>query len=327
MMVHVPAPALPPETRNGGLCQPEIVKGAGRQKHMRGESAAEKIRSVETPEGTFTVRLVLDDFGRIYPGMVRYTVEVVRDAETVYTYAINSYEVPPGSPIDARKTAEIVFSALAQDVASRPGTYTRPRVFTRPLPGSGTCDVVILQGSPRRYGNSARIASWCDDEAARAGRSSRVVYLQEMDIRPCIGCYTCYNYGCCPVDDDMPGIIRALESASVLVVCTPVYTSTVPAPLKAVMDRCQWLHAREKVLGSEVHARGLLVAVAGRRGADPFVCVTRVVDAFMENLRIRPAARVLVGDLDRARDVRAIAGAEDEIRAALRALIAPGDEG
>lgn len=291
------------------------------------ESAAEKIQTIETPEGTFTLRLVQDDLGDIYPGMIRYTVEVLRGTETVYTYAINTYESAPESSLfDTRKAAEIVFARLAHDVASRPHLYTRPRVFTRPLPGTGTADVVILQGSPRRFGNSAKVASWCDDEATRAGLTSRVFYLQEMEIRPCIGCYVCYDQGYCPVEDDMPPIIRALESASVLVVCTPVYTGTVPAGLKAVIDRCQWLHAREKVLEKEVHARGLLVAVAGRRGAEPFVCVTRVVGMFMENLGIRPTGPVLVGDLDRVRDVEKIEGAEGDIRAALRALLAPRDE-
>jgi len=292
-----------------------------------GESAADKIRTIETPEGTFTLRLVLDDLGSIYPGMIRYTVDVLYGNETVYTYAINTYESAPESSLfDTRKAAEIVFARLAHDVATRPHLYTRPRVFTRPLPGTGTADVVILQGSPRRFGNSAKVASWCDDEAARAGLTSRVFYLQEMDIRPCIGCYVCYDQGYCPVEDEMPGIIRALESASVLVVCTPVYTGTVPAALKAVMDRCQWLHAREKILGKEVHARGLLVAVAGRRGTGPFVCVTRVVEMFMENLSIRPAGPVLIGGLDRARDVEKIGGVEDDVRAALRALLAPRDE-
>ncbi|WP_292521207.1 flavodoxin family protein [Methanoculleus sp.] len=294
----------------------------------RGESAAEKTKAVETPEGTFTIRLTSDNLGSIYPGMIRYTVEVLHGTETVYTYAINSYEsAPRGSLFDTRKAAEIVFARLAHDVVSRPGAYTRPRVFTRPLPGTGTVDVVILQGSPRRFGNSAKIASWCDDEATQAGLSSRVFFLQEMDIRPCVGCYVCYDYGYCPVEDDMPLVIRALEAALVLVVCTPVYTGTVPAPLKAVMDRCQWLHAREKVLGSEVNARGFLVAVAGRRGTEPFVCVTRVVDAFMRNLGIRPALPVLIGDLDRARDVETIEGAEDNVRAASRAVLAPRDEG
>ena len=208
-------------------------------------SAVVKTQSIETSVGTFTVRLILDDLGAIYPGMLRYTVEVLHGTESVYTYAINSYEVArPGSPFDTRRLADIVFARLLHDVTSRPGPYTRPRVFTRPLPGAAPADVIIIQASPRPFGNSAKIASWCDDEATRAGLSSRVLYLQDMDIRPCIGCYACYDYGYCPVDDDMPLIIRALEAASLLVICTPVYTSTVPAVLKAVMDRCQWLHAR-----------------------------------------------------------------------------------
>ena len=134
--------------------------------------AAEKIRIIETPEGTFTLRLVLDDLGGIYPGMIRYTVEVIRGTVTVYTYAINTYESARQDTLfDTRKAAEVVFTRLAHDVAARPHRYTRPKVFTRPLPDTGVVDVVILQGSPRRFGNSAKVASWCAHEAARGGHT------------------------------------------------------------------------------------------------------------------------------------------------------------
>lgn len=285
------------------------------------EGAVEKTVEIETPEGTFTIRLSTDDLGFVYPGMLRYTIEILHGARPVYTYAINSYEVPPGSLFEAGRVAGIVFARLADDVRSRPEIYTRKRVLVRPLPDRGVYDLVILQGSPRKFGNSALAASWCDDEAGRAGLSSRIFYIHEMEIRPCIGCYVCYNDGHCPIDDDMPRIIRAIESASLVVVCTPVYTNTVPAGLKAVMDRCQWLHAREKILGKEVHARGLAIAVAGQEGMEPFACVTPVVDAFMKNLGIQPAGAVLFGGLDRIRDIRRIEGAEGEVRSALRALL------
>ncbi len=285
------------------------------------EGAVEKTVEIETPEGTFTIRLSTGDLGYVYPDMVRYTIEVLYGTKLVYTYTINSYEVPPGSLFEAGKVAGIAFARLAHDIRSRPEIYTRRRVFTRPLPKGGAYDVVILQGSPRTFGNSAFAASWCDDEAGRAGLSSRIFSIHDMDIRPCVGCYVCYNEGYCPIDDDMPWIIRAITSASLVVVCTPVYTNTVPAGLKAVMDRCQWLHARVKVLGEEVSARGLTIAVAGQPGGEPFACVTPVVDAFMKNLGIQPAEPVLFSGLDRARDIRKIEGAEDEIRAALRALI------
>lgn len=48
---------------------------------------------------------------------------------------------------------------------------------------------------------------------------------------------------------------------------------------------------------------------------------------FMENLGIRPADPVLIGDLDRARDVETIAGVEYSVRAALSALLEPRNEG
>jgi len=114
---------------------------------MSESATEEKTRTIETPEGSFTIRLTMDDMGSVYPGMIRYNIEVLRGTETVYTYAINSYEIPPGSLFDARKAAEIVFARLAEDVSSRPHLYLRPRVFTRPLPGD-TVDVVIRRGVP-----------------------------------------------------------------------------------------------------------------------------------------------------------------------------------
>jgi multimeric flavodoxin WrbA len=291
------------------------------------DRAVLKSRSIETDEGAFAITLAVEDLSGIYPRMQKYTVEIVHEGKTVYTYAINSYEEPPGMLFDPGEVAEIVFSRLAYDVASRPSHYSRLTVAGRQLPGEEEYDVVILQGSPRRFGNSARIAAWCDDEAARAGAASHIFYLQEMDLHPCSGCYTCYDYGYCPVQDDMPAIIKALEHASLLVVCTPVYTNTVPAVLKAVMDRCQWLHARRHVLGGTMHTKGLLICTAGRRGDEPFECVRKVTDAFMKNLGIEPAEPILIGDLDRIRDVQSVEGLEGEIRSRMHSLLTAKNEG
>jgi multimeric flavodoxin WrbA len=184
-----------------------------------------------------------------------------------------------------------------------------------------TTEVLILQGSPRPAGNCSVMAGWAQEVAERAGISADVVYLDDLTIRACIGCYQCYNTGTCIFMDDMTGIIRALSGARVVIVCTPVYTNTVPGSLKIVLDRCQAYHALQVLNGHSSGKRGLLFSVAGRKGRENFTCVSRVVTAFMENIRIRPSGTVLIDDLDRIRDIRNAPGAEQQIKKAVENVL------
>jgi multimeric flavodoxin WrbA len=119
----------------------------------------------------------------------------------------------------------------------------------------------------------------------------------------------------------MTGIIADLRQAGLIVVCTPVYTSTVPAGLKLVIDRFQAFHAAIILEGDFRERRGLLLAVAGRTGDDNFTCVTRVVNDFMRNIRITPSGSVRVDGLDRKWDIRAVPGVEEKVRDLLRRTI------
>ncbi len=283
-------------------------------------------RNVETPVGTFVLDLLSEDLGDVYPGMRRYTVEIRHAGECVYRYVINSYEQPPHTLFSTEEVADIVFGRLAYDIAARPEHYTKALPPVRKaLPGAAY-DVVILQGSPRHFGSSATLAGWCADEAAQRRRSVHIFPVHEMDIRPCSGCYTCYNQGVCPIEDDMPVILKAIETASLLIIATPVYTNTVPAALKAVIDRGQALHARRTLLSASVPANGLLIAVSGRPGPEPFACVRAVTSAFMRNVGIRPAEEIMVDRMDTRRDVGEIEGLEERVRAAVASLLEASGE-
>jgi len=135
-----------------------------------------------------------------------------------------------------------------------------------------------------------------------------------MDIRCCIGCYQCYNTGTCVFDDDMGSIIGAIKGASLLVVCSPVYTNTVPGGLKLVIDRCQAYHAERVLSGGWTEQKGLIFSVAGRKGEENFTCITRVISAFLRNLGIEPAGEVLVDRLDAIKDIRTISGMEQNVK-------------
>jgi multimeric flavodoxin WrbA len=145
----------------------------------------------------------------------------------------------------------------------------------------------------------------------------QVIYPHDLDIHCCIGCYQCYNTGTCIFPDDMNGIIDAIRGATAIVVCSPVYTVTVPAGLKLVIDRSQAYHAERMLAGGRSGQKGLVLAVAGRSGEKNFTCVTRVLAAFFSHLGITPAGEILIDSVDAVRDIRLIEGLEKRVREAV----------
>lgn len=266
-----------------------------------------------------------EDLSAAYPGMVRYTLEFRRGDTVLYTYLTNTSEYPPANPQTAESVALTAFHRLRQELPGRPDTFVLhpPEPVVRPLPPHRPEVAVIIQGSPRLYGNSAILAGWAADACRDAGMRCETLYPAEMRIEPCTGCFRCYNAGRCVIPDDMSAIDRALAEAGLVIVCTPVYTETVPAALKAVIDRCQAYRAGRVLAGGETGRQaGILCAVAGRKGAENFVCVSRVVGSFFRFIGAEMLGEVRVDGADAVSDIRATAGREAGVRAELRALIA-----
>ena len=73
--------------------------------------------------------------------------------------------------------------------------------------------VTIVQGSPRRHGNTEtaveRLAARLRDRAAVA-----VVTLAELRVERCTGCRRCMREGICAIrDDDFPPLCRTIAAA------------------------------------------------------------------------------------------------------------------
>jgi multimeric flavodoxin WrbA len=116
----------------------------------------------------------------------------------------------------------------------------------------------------------------------------------------------------------MADLIGSLRSASLLVICTPVYTNTVPGALKIFIDRCQAYHAERNLFRAGGEKKGILLSVAGRTGHGNFTCVKTVVVSFMRNLGIRYAGDILLDGMDGVRDVRTLPGFRERIGGLVR---------
>jgi multimeric flavodoxin WrbA len=290
------------------------------------EPVRELMRSVETDAGKvrYTLNLYHEDFSALYPGMIRYTVIVMAGELMIAVFRTNSFEYSPLVPIAAENVSMQTADEWEREIRNNPTDFIQNHRQVLPEPPIvTTSDLVVIQGSPRGDGNCSILARWAVDAAHELGRTAQVIYPHDMDIRCCIGCYQCYNSGSCVFDDDMGSIIGAIKGASLLVVCSPVYTNTVPGGLKLVIDRCQAYHAERVLSGGRMGQKGLVFSVAGRKGEENFTCITHVISAFLRNLGIDPVGEILIDRVDAIRDIRTIPGMEENVKMKVKQHLVP----
>ena len=100
--------------------------------------------------------------------------------------------------------------------------------------------VCIINGSPRRNGNTAELLKPFRERLLQLGTEIDDIFLKDYKVGPCLGCYACQNvsgeYGCVQKDDAEAVWMRAGE-ADLLVLATPIYSWYCTAEMKALMDR------------------------------------------------------------------------------------------
>lgn len=98
-------------------------------------------------------------------------------------------------------------------------------------------NVTVLFGSPRRDGNTKRLLNHLIEGLEKKGHSVRILYLNDLNIRPCQGCLMCLDEGNCKIKDDMKDVRKYVYDSDIIVFASPVYWFSVSAQLKLVIDR------------------------------------------------------------------------------------------
>ena len=98
--------------------------------------------------------------------------------------------------------------------------------------------VLVLQGSPRKNGNSDLLSNEFMKGAKNTGCQVEKIYIKDKNVNGCLGCTACQkNGGKCVQKDDMQEIYLKLLEADVIVFSSPVYFYTWNAQMKTVLDR------------------------------------------------------------------------------------------
>lgn len=98
--------------------------------------------------------------------------------------------------------------------------------------------VLILLGSPRKHGNTAKLAAEFARGAKESGHTVTEIILKEKTFGDCLGCGHCQRSGGqCVQKDDMQEIYEAMKENDIIVLASPVYFYTWTSLMKRMIDR------------------------------------------------------------------------------------------
>lgn len=154
--------------------------------------------------------------------------------------------------------------------------------------------IVILNGSPRKNGNTSALVKAFREGAECAGHTVTEFFLDHMNLHGCKGCFGGHSDRECPCvqQDDMNQIYPAVRDCDVVVLASPLYYWNLSGQLRTAMDRLFALEeGGQNLLRGNGKSSALLMAAEGYEFDDAVL----YYDHLMAHLRWQNLGHVLAG--------------------------------
>lgn len=116
------------------------------------------------------------------------------------------------------------------------------------MTGGFTMKVLMLNGSPRKNGNTSIALKEMEKIFNQEGIETEIIHVGNKGIRSCIACGACSEKGKCVFDDIVNEIAPKFEECDGLVVGSPVYYASANATLVALLTRLFYSTSFDKTM-------------------------------------------------------------------------------
>lgn len=113
-------------------------------------------------------------------------------------------------------------------------------------------NILGVMGSPRKDGNTHILISKILESAKENGAVTEILLLNDLKIKDCDGCHSCWKGNECSKCDDMNILYPKIIESNLIIFGTPVYWYGPTALIKAFIDRFVYFNCpenREKIRG------------------------------------------------------------------------------
>ena len=154
--------------------------------------------------------------------------------------------------------------------------------------------IVILNGSPRKMGNTTALTAEFTKGAEEAGNTVIEFFLDSMEIHGCKGCFGGHSSKECPCvqKDDMSKIYPEVKDCDIIVLATPLYYWNMSGQIRTAIDR---LFALEEGDGNLLRGHGKASILLMSAEGNGFDDVLLYYNHLMEHLKWENLGHVLAG--------------------------------
>jgi multimeric flavodoxin WrbA len=102
--------------------------------------------------------------------------------------------------------------------------------------------VLVINGSPRKTGNTATFLNKALEGAASQGAETELIHLRDLNFRGCRSCLTCklkdekYR-GKCAMKDELSSILEKVKNVDALILGSPIYMGIATSDMRAFFER------------------------------------------------------------------------------------------
>jgi multimeric flavodoxin WrbA len=188
--------------------------------------------------------------------------------------------------------------------------------------------ILGLNGSPRKKGNTQFLLSAFLSEAESLGARTKTIRVVDRHIEPCKELIVCEKKGYCPIDDDMKHeIYTLLRETDVILLASPVFFYNVTAQLKALIDRCQTLWARKYRMKLTDPAckyrKGYLLATGATQGRNLFEGMKLTAQYFFDAVDAEFSGSLTYRGIEGPKDMANHPTVLEDIKTAVDQLVGP----
>jgi multimeric flavodoxin WrbA len=146
--------------------------------------------------------------------------------------------------------------------------------------------VLILQGSPKKNGNTATMTKkFIEGLKSKRDLEIEEYWLNDLDIKPCQGCFQCSKNNRCVIEDNMQEIYPEIGTSQLVVFAVPIYWWHMNAQTKLFIDRLTALLSPDDKLPALANKHIILIVSYNFRSCAE--CTIKMFEDFREWINVK----------------------------------------
>ncbi|MCM8757063.1 MAG: flavodoxin family protein [Candidatus Omnitrophica bacterium] len=166
-------------------------------------------------------------------------------------------------------------------------------------------ELLAIYVSPRLQGNSRILLDNLVAGVTSQGISVERLFLSQLNIKFCQACPISEPGRWCRLEDDLLPVYEKVLSAKAVAIGSPIYFGSLPAQIKALIDRfqCVWLAREKGWLTLENKKPGVFLGVEASKREDFFQNARSIIKNFFATAGFAYADELFCPGMEKEGDV------------------------